>query len=86
VDKNTILSTLARAMSKGNEMLKMLESFETEIYISEPGYLAIKQKNFGEECLILLSREQTLILKDNLTELLAEQDEVWDGLQNKGQK
>lgn len=62
-------------------MLKMLASIETEIYISDVGYLCITQKDWpNEETKIVLSREQTLMLKDFLPELLKEQNEKWDGL------
>ena len=62
-------------------MLKMLPSQEVEIYISQVGYLCFKTEDQYEgPQLVKLSREQSLILKDHLTDLLAFQDEIWDGL------
>lgn len=62
-------------------MLKMLCSIETEIYISDVGYLCITQKDYpNNDTTIVLSREQALMLKDFLPALLEEQDKKWDGL------
>ena len=64
-------------------MLKMLNSYQTEFYISDAGYLCIKQYDYlHEDSTIILSREQALILKDNFDELLKEQDSKWDGLEH----
>lgn len=62
-------------------MLTMLHALRTEFYISDCGYFCIKQYDYPQDNVtIILSREQTLILKDNLDELLKEQDQKWDGL------
>jgi hypothetical protein len=62
-------------------MLKMLNALTTEFYISDTGYLCIKQYDYPEEpSAIVLSREQALMLKDHFDVLLKEQDEKWDGL------
>lgn len=62
-------------------MLKMLNALTTEFYVSDVGYLCIKQHDYPEEPMtIILSREQALMLKDHFDVLLKEQDEKWDGL------
>jgi hypothetical protein len=62
-------------------MLKMLNALSTEFYVSDVGYLCIKQHDYPEEPnFIILSREQALILKDHFDVLLKEQDEKWDGI------
>ena len=59
----------------------MLNALTTEFYISDTGYLCIKQYDYPEEpSAIVLSREQALMLKDHFDVLLKEQDEKWDGL------
>lgn len=62
-------------------MLKMLNALTTEFYVSDVGYLCIKQDDYPEEPnFIILSREQALMLKDFLPALLEEQDKKWGGL------
>ena len=64
-------------------MLKMKQAYPVEIYISEPGYIAFKQERADwpdqENNLVLLSYEQALILKDYLPQLMASQEEAWNG-------
>ena len=64
-------------------MLTMLNALRTEFYISDAGYLCIKQYDYPEnDITIILSREQALIFKDHFDELLKEQDQKWDGLEH----
>lgn len=56
--------------------MKLKSVDETHVYISENGYLAIKQVNgMGEESLILLSQDYARIVADEITKLV--NDDTW---------
>jgi hypothetical protein len=62
--------------------MKLHPSYETEFYVSDVGYLVIKQDCFfdDQKLQFLLSPEQTKVLFDLLPELMEEQQESWTGL------
>lgn len=58
------------------------DSYPTEFYVSETGYLVIKQDCFvcGHLTHFLLSPEQTKILWKALPDLMKQQSEQWTGV------
>jgi hypothetical protein len=62
--------------------MRLLETYSTDIYVSDVGYLAIKQTcgECGHEPTYLLSPEQTKILFSILPSLMKEQEERWVGV------
>jgi hypothetical protein len=51
---------------------------ETEVYVSEKGYVCLKQEPMHmEEQLIILSPEQAEMLLCDLAELIKEAKEIW---------
>jgi hypothetical protein len=75
------LSTLGEPMSKGNAM-HLNDSYPTEFYVSDIGYLTIKQDCFecGRNTQFLLSPEQTKVFFNLLPDLMKEQTQRWTGL------
>ena len=68
-------------MSKGNAM-HLNDSYPTEFYVSDVGYLTLKQECFecGRVTHFLLSPEQTKVFFNLLPELMQEQKEKWTGI------
>jgi hypothetical protein len=62
--------------------MKMFQSYQTEFYVSDAGFLVIKQDCFfdGEAPQFLLSPEQTKLLFGLLPQLMKEQEILWTGL------
>ena len=61
--------------------MRLLETYPTDIYVSDVGYLTIKQDlNDGRETTFLISPEQTRIIFSMLPSLMKEQDERWVGV------
>jgi hypothetical protein len=62
--------------------MKLLETYPTDIYVSDIGYLTIRQDlYFGEgETTFLISPEQTRIIFSMLPVLMKEQEERWVGV------
>lgn len=62
--------------------MRLNDSYPTEFYVSDVGYLAIKQD--CPECdrlsTFLLSPEQTKIFFNLLPDLMRQQNECWTGL------
>jgi len=81
---DSCLSTLGELMSKGNVMNKMVlnDSYSTEFYVSNVGYLVIKQDSleYGHKVTFLITPEQTKILFNLLPEMMKEQSQSWTGL------
>lgn len=75
------LSTLGEPMSKGNAM-HLNDSYPTEFYVSDVGYLTLKQDCFecGRTTQFLLSPEQTKVFFNLLPDLMREQQEKWTGI------
>jgi hypothetical protein len=75
------LSTLGETMSKGNAM-HLNDSYPTEFYISDVGYLVLKQDCFecGRVTQFMLSPEQTKVFFNLLPDLMLEQTQKWTGL------
>jgi hypothetical protein len=58
--------------------LKLKPSFETEIYVSDTGYLCIKQvDSLGEQETILLSPDQAQKLSRSMMDFLVDQETFW---------
>ena len=62
--------------------MKLLESYTTDVYVSDIGYLVIEQDlNDGDgERTFLISPEQTKIIFSILPALIKEQEERWVGV------
>jgi hypothetical protein len=62
--------------------MKLLETYPTDIYVSDVGYLIIEQDlNDGDgETRFLISPEQTRIIFSILPALIKEQEERWVGV------
>ena len=62
--------------------MKLLETYPTDIYVSDIGYLTIRQDlYFGQgETTFLISPEQTRIIFSMLPVLMKEQEERWVGV------
>jgi DNA-binding transcriptional regulator YiaG len=60
--------------------MKLKTAYETEIYISEAGYLAIKQPDpmGGDPSIVILSPDQARRIAEEIVVLQAEQLEAWD--------
>jgi hypothetical protein len=75
-------STLVDLQPKRMDMLKMKQAYEIEVYVSDVGYLTFKQEEGAPDdmsSMVLLSYEQTLVLRDYLPELIKQQEEKWAG-------
>ena len=61
--------------------MRMLDSYPTEFYVSDVGYLVIKQECFecGHETKFMLTPEHTKILFEHLPKLMQEQKGSWIG-------
>ena len=59
--------------------MNFLDSYPTEFYISDVGYLVLKQECFGcgHETQFLITPEQTKILLNLLPEMIKQQTERW---------
>ena len=68
---------------KGNKM-HLNNSYLTEFYVSNSGYLVLKQECFecGRFTQFLISPEQTKVLFNLLPDLMKEQTQNWSGLYN----
>jgi hypothetical protein len=64
--------------------MRLLESYSTEFYVSDSGYLVIKQEHMecGYEASFLLTPEQTKALYKLLPNFIQEQTENWTGIDN----
>ena len=62
--------------------MRLLESYSTEFYVSDSGYLVIKQEHIecGYEAQFLISPDQTKVLFNLLPDLMQEQTGKWNGL------
>ncbi len=62
--------------------MELLPSYRTEFYISDCGYLVIKQEHIecGYEAQFLISPDQTKVLFNLLPDLMQEQTGKWNGL------
>jgi hypothetical protein len=62
--------------------MKLLESYTTDVYVSDVGYLVIEQDlNDGDgDRTFLISPEQTKIIFAILPSLMKEQEERWVGV------
>jgi hypothetical protein len=62
--------------------MNFLDSYPTEFYISDVGYLVLKQECFGcgHETQFLITPEQTKILLNLLPEMIKQQTERWTGI------
>ena len=61
--------------------MRMRAAYETEFYVSDVGYLVLKQEcpECGRESQFLLSPAQTEALLHNLPKMLMQQNENWTG-------
>ena len=61
--------------------MRMRAAYETEFYVSDVGYLVLKQECFecGKLTQFLLSPSQTEALLHNLPKMLMQQNEQWTG-------
>lgn len=68
-------------MPKGNTM-KLQSAYETEFYVSDAGYLVIKQEclECGHDSKFMLTPDQTRIMFSMAGELMRQQDERWTGI------
>jgi hypothetical protein len=64
--------------------MKFLDTYPTEFYISDSGYLVFKQECFecGRDTQMLISPEQTRVLLNLLPEMIQQQTERWTGIYN----
>ena len=64
--------------------MNFLDSYPTEFYISDVGYLVFKQDCFecGHQTQFLISPEQTKILLNLLPDMIKQQTERWTGIQS----
>jgi hypothetical protein len=62
--------------------MKLLDSYPTEFYVSDVGYLVIKQECFecGHETMFLITPEQTKILFNLQQEIMQQQKVRWNGI------
>jgi hypothetical protein len=62
--------------------MRLHDSYPTEFYVSDVGYLTIKQDCFecGRVTTFLLSPEQTKVFFNLLPDLMQEQTQRWTGL------
>ena len=62
--------------------MRLLETYPTDFYISDVGYLTIIQScnECGRETTFLISPEQTKIIFAVLPDLMKEQQERWNGV------
>jgi len=62
--------------------MRLQDSYPTEFYVSDTGYLVIKQECFecGKETSFLLSPEQTKVFFNLMPELMQQQKERWTGI------
>jgi hypothetical protein len=62
--------------------MHFLDSYSTEFYISDQGYLVIKQECFecGRTTQFLITPEQTKILSNLLPDMIQEQVVRWTGI------
>jgi len=62
--------------------MTFLDSYPTEFYVSDVGYLVLKQECFGcgYETQFLITPEQTKILMNLLPDLVKQQTEKWTGV------
>jgi len=62
--------------------MQLLQSYPTEFYVSDCGYLVIKQEHIecGYEAQFLISPDQTKVLFNLLPDLMKEQTTKWTGL------
>ena len=68
-------------MSKGNAM-HLNSNYPTEFYVSDVGYLVIKQDCFecGRNTQFLLTPEQTKVVYNLLPDLMQQQTQRWTGI------
>ena len=59
----------------------MRSAYETEFYVSDAGYLVLKQECFecGRNTQFLLSPSQTEVLLHSLPKMIMEQNKNWTG-------
>jgi hypothetical protein len=64
--------------------MKLNESYQTEFYISDMGYLVIKQESYehGKVVKFLITPEQTKIFFNHLPKLMQQQAQCWTGVYN----
>lgn len=64
--------------------MKLLNSYETEFYVSDSGYLVIRQAGLDslDYVEIIMTPEQTRTLFNLSTELLDQQKASWTGIAN----
>jgi len=62
--------------------MRLQDSYPTEFYVSDCGYLVIKQECFecGRETQFLISPEQTKVFFNLLPDLMKEQTVKWTGI------
>jgi len=62
--------------------MKLQSSYETEIYVSDAGYLVIKQEclECGHDSMFMLTPDQTRIMFSMAGELMRQQEERWTGI------
>jgi hypothetical protein len=62
--------------------MNFLNSYATELYVADTGYLVIKQECFecGRNTQFLITPEQTKILFNLLPEMMEQQAENWTGI------
>lgn len=60
--------------------MKIRNTYETEVYLTKAGYLAIKQPDTmgGEDSVVLLSPEQARLVANEIHERAAEHVGVWN--------
>ena len=64
--------------------MNFLDSYPTEFYISDVGYLVFRQDCFecGHKTQFLITPEQTKILLNLLPDMIKQQTERWTGIQS----
>jgi hypothetical protein len=64
--------------------MHLADSYPTEFYVSDAGYLVIKQDCFecGRNTMFLITPEQAKVLFNLLPDLMKQQTEQWTGLSN----
>ena len=79
--EKVVHSTLGEPMPKGIAM-HLHDSYPTEFYVSNVGYLVIKQDCFecGRVTEFLLSPEQVKVFYNLLPDLMQQQTESWTGI------
>jgi hypothetical protein len=62
--------------------MHLADSYPTEFYVSDTGYLVIKQDccECGRNTMFLITPEQTKVLFNLLPDLMQQQTEQWTGL------